>query len=375
MKRLLSVRRAGTMLMASALVAACGTDGAPSGDGGSAPEPRVLTYASYLPESSALSQSIIQWGDQVEELTDGGLSFEYNFDASLLGASDLLAGVGDGRADMGLIAPAVSPAELALSHVGYLPFATPDIEAHMRAVATLLDEAPELQGEYQAVNNQALFPTPSAANVILSNEPIEGIEDFAGRQIRGFGYVINGIDLAGGNAVAIAAVEQYEAMDRGVIDAISGQSLDLAVDFGLHEVSNFMTDPGYGIYSYAMQTMNKELYDGLPGSWREAIDTATADYTEQFISLQVAQEDEACQIYIEDDGQVSVWNADETAAWEEVAREPIVDVWIEQAEAAGHERSVTDALAERFFELVEEYEEESSYEPAAARCAANGGEG
>src|SRR5690606_5301892 len=88
-------------IAAVATVALVGCASTPGGavDGA---ETRALPMATPISEQSVQGQSVAAWIDAVEEATDGSIQIEVHSSGSLLAGTDILPGLVDGRADLGM---------------------------------------------------------------------------------------------------------------------------------------------------------------------------------------------------------------------------------------------------------------------------------
>src|SRR5690606_5674823 len=87
---------------------------------------QTLTVALYTAKNSSLSQTVAWWANAVTEATDGAVDFNINYDGSLLAADDTLQGVGEGRADMGLVAGIYYESQLPLTSISGVPYLVED---------------------------------------------------------------------------------------------------------------------------------------------------------------------------------------------------------------------------------------------------------
>src|SRR5690606_18927448 len=92
------VALAGIASVALALTG-CAGDGGSEGGGN---DTRVLRMATPGAEQSVQGQSLVAWAEEVNKATDGTLTIEIYPSGSLLAGTDILPGVADGRADLGM---------------------------------------------------------------------------------------------------------------------------------------------------------------------------------------------------------------------------------------------------------------------------------
>src|SRR5690606_22783285 len=95
--------KVGAVLLGAVLLGttACSSGGGDGDNGGGGDETFSFTVASAVAETHPTAQATVQWMDRVTELTDGRVTFDPVWSGALLPAAELLAGVKDGRADIG----------------------------------------------------------------------------------------------------------------------------------------------------------------------------------------------------------------------------------------------------------------------------------
>jgi TRAP-type mannitol/chloroaromatic compound transport system substrate-binding protein len=105
----------------------------------------------------------------------------------------------------------------------------------------------------------------SAENEMWSNRLIEKLEDYEGLKIRTYGEWGKVLEDIGAAPLYLPAGEVYQALERGVIDAteLAGPATDWS--FGLHEVAQYVYEPG--VHSPAAigdAIWNRASYEALP---------------------------------------------------------------------------------------------------------------
>jgi TRAP-type mannitol/chloroaromatic compound transport system substrate-binding protein len=105
----------------------------------------------------------------------------------------------------------------------------------------------------------------SAENEMWSNRKINSLADYDGLKIRTYGEWGKVLEDIGAAPLYLPAGEVYQALERGVIDAteLGGPALDWV--FGLHEVAQYVYEPG--VHSPAAvgdAIWNRASYEALP---------------------------------------------------------------------------------------------------------------
>lgn len=328
-----------------------------------------LRFASYNVPDAAEAQTTAQWAKDVAEATDGRVEIEFFFQESLLTGVETLPGVADGRADLGFIADAYYPGELPLTTVVGIPFVTSNPEAQGRAFIDLYANNEALKAEWENQGVHVLTWAPVPSNIVAVKEPMDSLDDLAGRKIRGYGYVSQALEAADASAVGISQSEVYEALQRGVLDGTSGASLDIAVDRDYQEVAGHFVDVNSGNYAMTANVINRDVWESMPEDIQDAITEVSENYLEEYLARLGELEVAACDELLEAGGDITLLPESETQAWAEEVGPQIRDQW---AEAVANSAGGVDAddFYEDYTSTLESYEADSDYESAMQRCAA-----
>lgn len=328
-----------------------------------------LQFASYIGDAAAQSRAQEWWADEVERRTDGRVRVEFFYSGSLLGATDILRGVGDGRASLGYVANAYHPAELPLSSVVGVPFMTSNAEAQMRTFMDLYQNNEAFRQEWRSNNVHVLYFNPLSENILGTRELIMGLDDLEGMRIRGLGYVNQVLEAVGANPVAIAAPEIYEALLRNTLDGYSGFAFEVVTALKLQEVAPHTLSTGTGNYVFAATPINLDLWESMPEDIQTILTEVSAEYQDTVAQYLAETEDEVCQTILDAGGTVTVLPDEDIDRIRAAVGDSIVQDWVETAEARGVDAE--DFLAE-YTEKLAMYEEQVDYVSGVNRCADRG---
>lgn len=356
--------RTAGILVAGALavggLAAC-SPAAPSEGGG---ESHTYTFATYIAESAPHGQALAWFFDEVEARSDGRVVFEPYFDGSLIPAAELLAGVGEDRADFAFLTPLYNPAELPLSQVTSIPFATTDVRALSDAVTELYAGNADYQREWEQagvvpLNFVAVAPSMFAAK----DAPVMSYEDLAGTSIRASGYGAAAVQAAGGNAVSLVVGELYESLERGLIDGYTNMIFDAVPSLSLQEVAPYISDTGLGTYGLNSIVANPQVWEGISEEDRAVIEEVIGEFDDRYFENLAAGEDAACDAVLEAGGEVVVWSDKDIDAWADLVGDAPLDQWKSTAAGTGAD---IDALYDDYRDALAGATESPS---GMARCA------
>lgn len=260
-------RRAGIVVTATAVaLALAGCTGGTTTGGGEGGEitaddpyalPEGFSTRIYLETGQALSETnpasfhSLEMIDQIEELSSGQITVEVSSGYALHAANEVTSAVRDGVSQMAFLMPGIEPA-------GYdnliwtgkaLSWA---IDSHRPAVGELAAFAASIQssldnqaliGEYE---KQGVVPLVPMAVVhsgygLLCTTKTTGLDDIRGKITRTAGPNWQAeAEAVGFTTVALPPLEQFEALQRGVVDCVMGPLRDwYSID--LLTVANYLT--------------------------------------------------------------------------------------------------------------------------------------
>ncbi|WP_161958761.1 C4-dicarboxylate TRAP transporter substrate-binding protein [Ferruginivarius sediminum] len=180
-----------------------------------------IVYANYLGLKHSTNPVLEQFFEDVEQETDGSVTFEAHFASSLLGPKDIPSGVRDGLADAGYFVGVYVPSEMPVDN--YLAdFMVLNNDALAMTGATnelILFECEECAEEYEKGFNTKFLATYALTDYLLQcKEEYRSLDDLNGTKIRGFGAMADLIREMGGVPISMSTNDMYEGLERGTID-------------------------------------------------------------------------------------------------------------------------------------------------------------
>lgn len=355
----------GVAVAATASLALTACQGVAGGGGG---EGSLSSWqgANYLPETNSFSRALAEVTDFLQE--ENVAQVELFHQEALLGAEDILPGVADGRANIGLINPFYYPGELPLSNVAGVPFVSQDPWAHNAALNELYENNEELRAEFEQAGVHLITFIPVTTNIVGTQDEIETLEDFNGKRLRAVGLVSEAVSAVGASPVSLPAPEIYQSVEQGVIDGYTSYPFDISVDNSFHEVAPHFLDPGTGVYGGGAIIINQGDWDALTDEQRSAIEsnrTAFADSAAQMVAEDI---DSLCEEFLEAGGMPSALPEEEVSEFQDQVGDSLVDSWKNDATNAGVEEAAVDSFFEDLQAGVEQYEAESQYDLSMGPC-------
>ncbi|MFZ4452715.1 TRAP transporter substrate-binding protein [Salibacterium aidingense] len=287
------------------------------------------------PEHVQHTGAMVPFTEDVEDLTEGRVTFEMYPGGALSSEEETFNNTVDGIQDASWAPAGYSPGQFTTHSIINLPFVAQGSAEHVSVVAQkIYEEFPSIQEEYEGV--KPLWFHGTDEYVIMTNgQPVRSFEDVKGLQLRAPNP--EGADMIeawGATSVSIPATEAYEAMQKGTVD---GTVLPIAAlkDFDLFDVVDYVTHGNF-TNSVFWTAMNENSWNRISEEDRAAIEdeliktqmTKRAGAAFDGRSQEAKQEAEAEGI------EFITLPEEELQKFEEKAS-PIIEEWISDREAEG----------------------------------------
>lgn len=202
----------------------------------------------------------------------GEYTVKYFQGGSLLGAKPAMAGIGDGIADVGMLAMTYFPAEFPNAQlVADMGLTTPNnIVAMAMAIEFNLLHCPDCLAEYEAQNLVYTGTYSTSPYTIISKEPIRSTADLKGKKMRVPGSLWSRwAQAVGGIEVNVPSDEMFEGLDKGALD-IAIQAPAALKSYSLWDTAKYNTLLNLGTYhSLSMMTWNADKWAGFSPEQRK----------------------------------------------------------------------------------------------------------
>lgn len=336
-----------------------------SADGGS--DSVELNVASWATPDSVSEKMGDWWYSEIEDRSEGRVTFNIAAADSLCSASEIPECVRDGRADIGQTLTDYSSQLFPQASISSIPFLNPNGEAVTQAIYELSTEHEGAAALWEQNGLQPIAHVPPGRLLLGGNEELDSIDSLQNLRLRMAGqYAQHAVDAIGASSVSIPAPETYEGLERGIADA-AAFPLDGTVAYQLKDVLPEWTDPGIGTYTTIGMWMNKNVYDELPEDLRQIVDEVTQEFNQEhaqriFSEVTLAQ----CDVLLDTIGDLKQWDEAETKRWSDKIGDSLDARWIADAEKDG-----LDGAAEyldMYKEKLRAYEGELDEDPSVV-CA------
>lgn len=190
----------------------------------------------------------------------------------------VLEAVESGIADFGYVPHLFEGDKLPLEQVTYIaPFGTKDLPKLMGIIEKLHDEIPEINAAWERNGQKVLAPVGVDTYYLLTNFPVDSLDDIRDRKIGVGGLALNWLKGTGAVPVAGALTSYYNALSTGLYDGVVVFESAVA-PYKFHEVAPNITDVGLGATYASALTVNLDLWNSLPEDLRAVMEEVGAAY-------------------------------------------------------------------------------------------------
>ena len=148
------------------------------------PKKVTIVFADYHPTSYIAVKVMDEWVKLLKEKTGDAIDFKFFHTGSLLSATDMMPGIREGRADMGLMNTLYQPAEWPTATLDGLPFVTRSAEAESLAYLELYKTNPTFAAQWKKNNLHLIGRAVEGSHIGVSPTPVKSLNDLAGKSMR-----------------------------------------------------------------------------------------------------------------------------------------------------------------------------------------------
>lgn len=227
----------------------------------------ILTEYAYVPYLA-----------DIKEVTEGAVDFELYTSGSLVPAQTTLSGVGDGVAQLGLVAASYTPSELPLSGmINDLAFTSTDSMATALAFTEITLMNPRFHDEYSRHNTVVLGAYSTPVYLFACMSDVVSTSDIRGKKIRTAGTAQNEwIQSLGAVPVSVPSPDIYSGLERGSIDCTLGDPTNLENGPKFGEVTRSLTMLDQGTSLGMTYVFNAGFWQNIGPEMRRQILDVTA---------------------------------------------------------------------------------------------------
>ncbi len=299
-------------------------------------------------EAAAVEWNVSLWGqrraftehvEKLAELVSEKTGGEFTLNISYGGLSnerENLDGISIGAFEMAQFCAGYHPDKNRAITVMELPFLGVSSLEQEAAISMAVYQHPAVAEEMAQWNATMLMPSPLPQyNLVGTGDAPASLDDFAGLSVRATGGIGSAMEAVGAVPTSMSATEVRQAMDSGVVKAVSFAP-HAHMSFGIVENANWWTtnlNPGtvncpVVVNTDALNDLSDEHRAALLGS----VDEAIAYYIDFYNNQTMAK----WGPLLEEKGIEQVTFSDEAiASFKELAAAPAAAAWIAEADAAG----------------------------------------
>lgn len=239
---------------------------------GMAAAKKELNIQLVYPKASSVAANTLFFADKVEKLTNGDIKIKIFYPDELVKANEGLTAMQRGMID-GYIGSMLYYAGVIPEVNGeWLPFSWKSVSEAMDiyfnyGYLDIMRKATAKQGCYYVA------PISVAKMGLMTNFPINKMEDLNGKKIRAVGMEGKIVKALGGSSVSLSGAEQYTALQRGTADGTDYPWYTLR-DYKFSEVVSYVSSPTLHSPGIVEILLNNKVWESLTADEKKAIDMA-----------------------------------------------------------------------------------------------------
>jgi TRAP-type C4-dicarboxylate transport system substrate-binding protein len=204
-----------------------------------------------------------------------------------------LEAIEEGIADMGFVGTIFEAPKMPLHNVTYMtPFGTDNIFYVVDIMAELQAKIPALAREWTKHNQVYLGGAALDTYGVLTNFPVNTVEDVNGQKLAAPGPSANWLKGTGGVPVASNLNEYYNGIKTGVFEGTL-TFMTAAAAIKVHEVAPYICMVNFGSQFAGGISINKDVFDSFPPEVQKIFIDVGKQYNKKLAEAQAARADKA----------------------------------------------------------------------------------
>jgi TRAP-type transport system periplasmic protein len=291
-----------------------------------APKDKVIefSFSDFFPPTYGMAKSAADWAKEVEKRSNSRVKITMYHGGTLTSATNCYEGVVKGLSEIGQSVFAYTRGRFPLMEVIDIPGYPFNAIITSRITQDIYDKfKPKELDDVQVLYLHAHIP----GVFFMAKKPVYKLEDMKGMRIRATGLSTKIVDALGATSVAMPKGEQYDAMQKGVVDGTVGSPNELK-GWRVAEVSKYSTwVPKCGYVSGMFVVMNKKKWGSLPKDIQQVFTDVSKEWVEYTGKAWNAIEVEGME-YGKQMGHTFIMPPPEEQARWDKAMQPIFDDYI-----------------------------------------------
>lgn len=325
--------------MAAALavgVLAWGTAPTPAAAQTTVDGPRVAWNFSVWGPPRPFTAGVQAMADHLEARSGGKFTVKIHYGGALSAGPDNLDNIKLGAFEMAAICTSYHPGKnpgLSVLDLPFLPLVDKDVhwKVHMA-----LHQHPFIVEEFRRWNAMLVKSVLQPQSELMGKgKPIETLEDFKGRRIRALGGTGEAIRLLGGVPTTMQATEVYNALERGIVEAVAFPYTYAFSAYKINEISDWYTTNLAPGANNCPTIVNLDAYNGLPPQYKALIDEGKDAALAGLKAAQITAEEKDLAAWRAAGLKEITYSEEMLAQIREVGGTPVWDAWVANAESNG----------------------------------------
>jgi len=289
-------------------------------------------FSTDKPGSSGFST---EWfAREIELRTGGRVHIKMYFTGTLVPTSQGYEGTGKGVTDLNWTHILMQPKAMPLTNVGLLPGLFDDPMVGNRAMNEL-HQMDAIKAENEKNNVRTLMTYFAGRKIILSDKPVNKLDDLKGMKIGASGYSAEALSKIGVVPVGMPPGEGYDALAKGTLDAYNA-AFSTEKRWKYYEVAPNMYALDTGRFFFTV-IMNLDTYNSLPDDIKAVFDDPSLRLHYQFEEAEWAiykQDIQGKEAALGAGGKIVYPTEEDLARWTPVVKE-IAASWAEERDKEG----------------------------------------
>lgn len=282
----------------------------------------------------AFTEHVEKLAELVAEKTGGEFTMNLSY-GGLSKPRENLDNISIGAIEMAQFCAGYHPDKNRLITVLELPFLGVDNLREEVAVSHAVYGHAAVQEEMAQWNARLVMTSPMPQyNIVGTGEPRDTLAKFDGMRVRATGGIGEAFEAVGAVPTSVTATEAYQAMESGVVDAVSfAQHAHLS--FGTINQADWWTanlNPGT---VNCPVVVNIDAYEALSDAEREALDSSVPEAIDHYLANYGKLLERWDSVLAEKGVEKVVISDEELATFRAKAADPIRAQWIAEIEAQG----------------------------------------
>jgi TRAP-type C4-dicarboxylate transport system substrate-binding protein len=236
-----------------------------------------LTYSHFWPVGHPITESLAEWGKEVEKRTNGAVRTVMFPGSTLTPADKSYDGVVKGISTMCSSALSYTRGRFPLMEVTDLPLGYKNAVAAARLSNAIYKKfQPKELDDVKVMFFHATGPT-----IFHTKRPLRNLEDMKGMKIRTTGLGAKIVTVLGGTPVAMPMGDTYDALAKGVVDGSTAPIASLE-GFKWGEVVKYTTENfGTANTTVFFVVMNKKVWNSLAPGVQKVIEQVNGEWVDR----------------------------------------------------------------------------------------------